>query len=178
MLQHPFLHATALIDSDTTDHHTQPSALLSNLKSIHHHQVIHLINTQIMKSSYNRQLPNLLMLDSDSKKSQIFPNIHNVSFISLGKLCDDKYEAKLIKNQCTFHRGNNPITIIPRSFKTGMHAIDLIQPMFRNESKERKSLANSSIEQKQSKIIDRQCFILLKRLQFYHVSLGAHLCKL
>ena len=72
MLQHPFLHETALIDSDATDHHTQPSALLSNLKSIHNHQLIHLINTQIMKSSYNRQLPNLLMLDSDSKKLKYF----------------------------------------------------------------------------------------------------------
>ena len=137
MSQHPFSHEISFIDSDTADHHTQPSALLSNLKSIHHHQLIHLINTQIMKYSYNRQLPNLLMLDSDSKKAQMFPNVHNVSLISLGKLCDDNYEAKLIKNQCTFHRGNNPITIIPRSFKTGMHAMDLTQPMFRNESKEK-----------------------------------------
>ena len=102
---------------------------------MHNHQLTRLTNTQIMKSSYTRQLSNLIILDSDSKKTQIFPNIHNTSLILLGKRSNDNYEEKLIENQFRFNRGNAPIIIIPSSFNTGIHAIDLIQPIFRNKSK-------------------------------------------
>ena len=46
--------------------------------------------------------------------------------------------------------------------------MDLTQPVFRNESKERKSLDNSL---KKTKIINMQYFILLEGLQFYHACL-------
>ena len=99
---------------------------------MHNHQLIYVDSTQIMKSSYTRQLANLTMLGSDSKTTQIFPNIHNLSLISLRKPLDNKYEEKLTKNQHMIHRDNTPIIIIPRSFKTGMHVIELTQPMIRN----------------------------------------------
>ena len=99
---------------------------------MHNHQLIYVDSTQIMKSSYTRQLANLTMLGSDSKTTQIFPNIHNVSLISSRKLLDNKYEEKLTKTQHMIHRDNTPIIIIPRSFKTGMHVMELTQPMIRN----------------------------------------------
>ena len=93
-----------------------------------------------MKYSYTEQLSNLPMLGSDSKKTHIFPNIKNVSFVSLQKLRDDKCGTRLTKNQCTFHKDNTPIMITPRYFKTVKHVMNLTQHMLRNESKESKSL--------------------------------------
>ena len=47
------------------------------MKSMHNHQTFYLTNRQIMKSSYTGKLPNLPMLDSDSNKTQMSPNINN-----------------------------------------------------------------------------------------------------
>ena len=102
MSQHHFSHKTVFVDSATTYDHTQPSAFLSNLKSMRNRQPIYLTTTQIKKSSYTRQLPNLPMLCSDSIITQAHPNIDNISLISLRKSCDDNCEVKLTKNRCTF----------------------------------------------------------------------------
>ena len=102
MSQHHFSHNTVFIDSATTCDHTQPSAFLSNLKSMRNRQPIYLTTTQITKSSYTRQLPNLPMSCSDSIITQAHPNIDNISLISLRKLCDDNCEVKLTKNRYTF----------------------------------------------------------------------------
>ena len=99
MSQHHFSHKIEFLDSATEDHHIQPLSLLSNLKSMHDYQPICLTNTKIMKSICTRQLPNLQMLDSDFNKTQISPNINNVSLFSLEKLRDDNYGKRLTKNQ-------------------------------------------------------------------------------
>ena len=99
-----------------------------------------------MKSSYTAQLPNLLMLGSDSTTTLTHTNVNNAYLVSLRKTFDKNCEVKLTKNQYTFHKDNTPIMITPTFFKKWMHVMDLKQSTLRNESKERKSLANSSIE--------------------------------
>ena len=108
----------------------------------------------------------------------MFPNINNVSLILSRKLSNDNFEVKLAKKQCAFNKDGIKIMIVPRRFKSGMNIRNLTQPTFRNESKESKSLANSQIEQKESKIINMKNLILLERLKFYNVSFSVYLYKL
>ena len=99
MPQHSFSHKAVLTYLAATDYHAQSSALLSKIKSMHNHQPICLTNRQKMKFSYTGQLPNLSMLDSDSNKTQISPNVNKISLVSLEKLRYENYGVKLIKNQ-------------------------------------------------------------------------------
>ena len=72
MSQHPFSHKIAFTYSATADNHTQPLELFSNVKFMNDHKLSCLSSTQTMKSSYTRKLPNLLILNIDSKTTKIF----------------------------------------------------------------------------------------------------------
>ena len=135
--QHPFSYKPVLISSAATGYYAQPSELLSNIKCMHNHQHIYLTNRQIMKSSCTRQLPNLPVLDNDSNNPQKSPNVKKCSLVSLEKLRDDNYGAKLTKNQCAFYKDNIPIIIGLRHLKTRMHAMSLKRHVFRNYIKKR-----------------------------------------
>ena len=53
-------------------------------------------------------------MNTDRVTSQAYSNINNDSFISLGKLYDGGYEAKLTENNMTVCEDETPITIVPR----------------------------------------------------------------
>jgi len=129
MSQHPFSSKTAFVDSAATDHYTQPSAPLLNTKPLHNAKPIYLTNGDTIKANQSGMLPNLPMLDSTTKTTQICEHINNISLMSLGKLCDGGCEAKVTSKMCTVSKDERPIIKAPRCKSTGMYVMDITKPL-------------------------------------------------
>ena len=120
MSQCPFSSKTAFVDSAATDHYTQPSTPLLDIKPLSNAQPIYLTNGNTIQASQSGMLPNLPMLDSTTKTTQICEHINNISLTSLGKICDGGCEAKVTNKMCTLSKDERPIIKVPRCEITGM----------------------------------------------------------
>ena len=166
-----FSYKNALIDSAATDHHTQPSAPLTELKPVLNAQPVYLTNGESIKASRKGVLPNLPMLDSTTKTTQICKNINSISLTSLGKLCDGGCEAKLTNKMWTVSKNKNPIMKAPRCKTTEIYFMEITKKIPNVKLKHQPAMANSSLARRQSKVVNVQNFITLERLKFYHSSL-------
>ena len=169
-LQCPFYPNNAFIDTAATDHYAQLSAPLHNISPITNPQPINLTNGSEIIASYKGILPNLPTITTINKTAQVYPDNNNISLISLGKLCDDGYEASINSEKCVVHKNNQEILTAPRCDKTGMYVINLNQP--RNHQYHQQHLLNAIPSNQKFKTANIQDFISLERTSFLHGSLG------
>ena len=87
----------------------------------------HLTNTSVMKGSHQGLLPNLSLVLTQNKASQMFPDSTSTTLISAGKLCDDNCVKLLTTREYTTCKNKHFKLILKakRYLTTDMHVAKL-----------------------------------------------------
>ena len=164
-MQYPQANSTlAFLDSAASDNCGAPQCPIENEQHISDPSPVLLSNGDHMIPSKKGQLPNLPQLSTHCKTVQICPDNKNATLISLGRLCDDNCTALLDKHRAVVYKNNTPIIRAPRCRQTGMHVMDLNNPL---------SLANATLKHCSPKVIQIHTFAALSRVKFLHGAIGS-----
>lgn len=155
-LQYPHSSNYAYLDSVASNNFGNEKTLLVNITKMKNAMPMRLTNGQLMTPAHSGTLQHLPSISQSSKECQISTSQQGPSLVSIGKLCNDGCIAVADSKKRITHK-NKPVIKEPRCSTTGMHVIDLNNPL------QTRPIVHANLQQ----------FISLEQMKFLYGSLGS-----